>query len=312
MCALLVRRYATQGPAGANPVDDDYQQTSPCQSQRIFAVAKRLILRGPEDRQPRREDARSTAGAPRPPAAPAPLPAGQSALPSEWLFSMAAEPVIIAEATARRIVQANPAAAQLLGLPRDQLIGRPVLEAFHVSDAEAICGGLDSAMSAEGAQAVSCRPIEAATPIRAVMSWFKADADSYFLIRLGPPAGDAGQRVGRASPVFDAIENTSVGFLLTDAEFRIEYANQAFLDLIELTDAAEVHGQPLARWLALSAADLARLRNQMLQREATSVMAVRLLTEGRTSPDVEVCAVAVPDGHALCWGFTIAELPRLN
>ena len=114
------------------------------------------------------------------------------------------------------------------------------------------------------------------------------------------------------SPVFDAIEAASVGFLLTDDAFYIEYANQAFVDLVELATPAEARGQPLLRWLGLSPKDLLRLRDQELQRQATSVMTAHLLTERQTPRAIEVCAVAVPDEQTLRWGFTIRELPRLN
>jgi PAS domain-containing protein len=272
---------------------------------------KRLILRGPQQMdsdEMRRDDPRPAPGAVVP--SPTRVPLGASSLPSDRLFSIATEPVIIVEAATRRIVQANPASAELLG--DSNLIGRPIFEAFHVSSAESLREGLDFAASAQGMTGMTCRSAAVATELRAVVSWFRADADSYFLIRLADAAGGGSAPSTPISPVFQAVESASVGFLLTDAEFRIEYANQAFIDLVGLADADEVLGRALEQWLQLSAADLARLRNQMGQRQATSTLAVRLVTQGRKAPDVEVCAVAVPDGRTLCWGFTISELPRRN
>jgi PAS domain S-box-containing protein len=233
-------------------------------------------------------------------------------LPCDWLFSMAVEPVIIVEASNGRIVQANPAAAILLGISRDTLIGRPVAEVFDPSSKEAVHRAMDAAGSTEGTEQVICRPAGDAAELSATVSLFRVQNDRYLLVRLASVSDDGAGKDQGASPVFDAVDGASVGFLLTDAGFRIEYANQAFVDMVELFPPAEVRGKSLMRWLGLSAADLAGLRDQMLQRQATSVMTSRLLTERNAPFEVEVCAVAVPDGAALCWGFTIRELPRLN
>jgi hypothetical protein len=92
----------------------------------------------------------------------------------------------------------------------------------------------------------------------------------------------------------------------------VEYTNQAFRDLIELSVPAGVHGRSLLRWLEFSTTDLETLRDQMSRRQATSMMRVRLRTERHRALEAEVCAVAVTDGRQACWGFTVRELPRLH
>lgn len=57
---------------------------------------------------------------------------------------------------------------------------------------------------------------------------------------------------------------------------------------------------------------MALLHDQMLRRQATTLMTARLRSEQNLLREVEVCAVAVPDGQSTCWGFTVRELPRLN
>jgi PAS domain S-box-containing protein len=220
--------------------------------------------------------------------------------------------VIIVDASNRSIVQANPAAATLVGISSDRLTGRRVAELFDPSSREALRHAMDTADTTEGAAEVICRSAGDGAELNATVSMARVQNDRYLLVRFACPSGVAAKRADAASPVFEAVDGALVGFLLTDAGFRIEYANQAFVDLVELTPPAEARGRSLVRWLALSAADLAGLRDQMLQRQATTVMTARLLTEKNSALDVEVCAVAVPDGEVLCWGFTVRELPRLN
>lgn len=282
-------------------------------SKASFGSNKWLILRSRTSSDPavdlRHDDADT--GLEPPPQSRRRSPTGHPGLPSDWLFSVALESVIIVEAITRRIVQANQAAAQLLQRSTPALIGSSFIELFDTSGAVAVMRCIETA-DAAGAAEVSCCTAGDGSELRLRLSMFRTDADRYLLVRLGRAAAYDGLPDASPSPVFDAIEGASVGFLLTDSGFRVEYANQAFIDMVELLPPARMEGKSLVRWLELSASDLARLRKQMSQRHATSVITARLRTEHSTGRDVEVCAVAVPDGQHTCWGFTIRELPRLN
>lgn len=238
-------------------------------------------------------------------------PTGHPGLPCEWLFSVAVEPVIIVEASTQRIVQANPAAAELLRSSPTALLGTRLTDIFDPSNRPIIEHSIELAHAAAIAEEVTCQASGGGPELHAKISLFRADADSYLLVRLTTRAGERLQS-GAQSPAFDAIDGASVSFLLTDSGLRIEYANQAFIDLVELPLPAEIRGTSVLQWLRLTSHDLVRLQNQMLQREASSVMTACLRTEKAAALEVEVCAVAVPDGQNTCWGFTIRELPRLN
>ena len=237
-------------------------------------------------------------------------PTGYPVLPCDWLFSVAVEAVIIVETSTQRIVQANPAAAELLQSSSRALLGTPFGPNIRRAGS-VVEHSIKAAQGAAAVEEVSCRASGGGPELRAKLSMFRADAESYLLVRLASKAGEVLQS-GSQSPAFEAIEGASVGFLLTDSGLRIEYANQAFIDLVGLPPPAEIRGKSLLQWLQLTTGDLAVLRNQMLQREATSVMTARLGTEKAVPLEVEVCAVAVPDGQNTCWGFTIRELPSLN
>jgi PAS domain-containing protein len=241
-------------------------------------------------------------------------PTGDVGLPSEWLFSMAVEPVLIVDATTQRILQANPAAAELVRISQRLLIGAPFKGVFDASSLQAITHSIDSACATGQSEAVALRTAADSTELGVRLSLFRAEAERYLLVRLVAGVGPAFERPSgpAQTPAFDAIEGASVGFLVTDSGFRVEYANQAFLEMVGLPALDQVRGKSLARWLALSDTDLARLRDQMSQRQASSIMTAGLRSEHNLLREVEVCAVAVPDGQLPCWGFTLRELPRLN
>jgi len=248
------------------------------------------------------------------PAAAGRSPTGDSGLPTEWLFSLAVEPVLIVDANTQQILQANPAAAELLRIPQRLLIGAPFKDVFAPSSLQAVTHSIDSACATGQSEASALRTAADGTDLCGRLSIFRAAADRYLLVRLAAGADPAleQQSGGAQTPAFDAIEGASIGFLVTDSGLRVEYANQAFLDMIGLPALGQVRGKSLARWLQLSDTDLAGLQDQMSQRQASTVMSAGLRCGPNSLREVEVCAVAVPDGQMSCWGFTVRELPRLN
>jgi PAS domain-containing protein len=241
-------------------------------------------------------------------------------LPCEWLFAAAVEPVLIADAASGRILRANRAAAELLQTPLAALAGMALTDTFDTLAAPAVMESMDRARAAGSSQPVTVRGVVEGVQLSLQVSLFRTVAESYLLVRLaagdGAPFESAhdGQPASRGpeTPVFDAIEDAAVGFLIADLALRVEYANAAFLDMVRLSPPAQMRGRSLVRWLQLSGGDLARLRDQMSRRQATSFLTTQLRAEGDVSLQVEVCAVAVPDGQLACWAFTVRELPRLN
>ena len=283
-------------------------------------MAKWLILRarGQSDATPSPTGGDSAAEA-RPRASRSRAPTGYPGLPCDWLFSVAVEPVIIVDAATNRIVQANPAAAQLLQSSHTALVGAPLEGLFDASSAADLMRSLEVARTAGAADSLMLRSAGDGAQLRAKLSLFRSDTEAYVLVHLASGSGGGGHfdlsaadRGTAKSPVFDAIDGAAVGFLLADSGLRIEYANQAFTELVQLGSPDQALGRSLASWLDLSEGDLGQLRDQMLRRQATSVMTASLRTESNSLLEVEICAVAVPDGPHICWGFTIRELPRLN
>ena len=245
----------------------------------------------------------------RPPAAVRP-----AELPYDRLFATAAESVLIVEATTECIVEANPAAAVLLRSTRPELVGALLTEAFAASGAQLLKGALSRACRHGSSNPLRIQPRDGGAELTAALSLFRTGAESYVLVRLqAPPTEVLRMSEDRGgSKVLEAIESASVGFLMTDSNFKIEYANPAFVEMIELSSVDEVLGNTLMHWLELSAHDLAKLSEQMSRREAVTVLTTRLRSDQKRSCDVELSAVAVPDQEAPCWGFSIRQRPILN
>jgi PAS domain-containing protein len=255
--------------------------------------------------------------------------AAAAGFPDAWLFAAATQPVLIVEPASDRIVEANPAAAALLGSERAGLLAGSFLGAFAADSTPALLQLIATArLSGHGKRIIvrirgasagdaarggrRTRASRAGRDIGVTLSTVFAGAESYLLVRLLPSGHDATDDTDGAvaSPVLDAIEQSHAGFVVTDPDLRLSYANRAFIEMVGLASPEPPRGKSLATWLDLSQADLTRLHDQMARRDAVTVWKTMLRRSSLSAREVEVSAIAVPDGAERCWGFRITPTVR--
>ena len=230
----------------------------------------------------------------------------------ERLFAAATEPVLIVDSASGRIEEANPRAAELLGVARPSLIGANFLSIFEQSSREALRACLDRLQTATIARSEQVRAANVAIPFEALFSVVRSPACSYFLVRLVADAVPQPRPRRGAMAVLQALDAAPLGFVITDSGLKIDYANAKFAEMVEVRSQSALQGRSLVRWLKLTAKDLSQLHHQLLQRRAVILLASRLCSSRNRAHHVEICAVPVPDGPDQCWGFSLRPLPRLN
>lgn len=226
------------------------------------------------------------------------------------LFQLSGEPVLVADAGTRRVTEANPAAARLLGRPQKRILGQDVADLFEVSttrDIAVLFAGLrNSGQAADLVARLSGGRGEA----RLSASLFRGEGSTSILLRLSPLASaQAGQFAGDGGAL-DVIRRMPEGFVVTDPGRRILTANTAFLDLVQLATEEQVRGQTLDRWLGREETEALALFATL--REHGSVRHFSTVMRGQygSVEDVEVAAVSAPAAEQPCLGFTIRATPR--
>jgi PAS domain-containing protein len=232
----------------------------------------------------------------------------------ESLVASATEPVLIIDACSGVVVEANSAVALLLHAERAALLGTPFIDTLEESSLAAVQRAFATARADGRAGAISVRARRGQLTLGLETALFHAAPDSFLLLRLTARSGaDAGPGRRRSdSLVLKAIERAAVGFLITDAQLRVEYVNRALVQMLGLRSPDQVCGRPLAAWLTLGDAELARLRGPLAEHHAATVLRTSLCDTGNGVRFVEVHAVAVPAGRQTRWGFTLREQARLN
>jgi transcriptional regulator PpsR len=216
------------------------------------------------------------------------------------------EPVVILDATSLKIVEANPAASRLLKLGPKRSSGRAFSDSFDTGSSGAL-QGLLAAVRLRG-KADPVRVSLATESARYVVSasLFRQDAGAQMLVRMIPEeatrTAPADQPGAKLNAVIDRIPDA---FVVVGLDRRILTVNTAFLELAQLATVDQAVGEQLDTWIGRSTVDVNVLVSNL--REHGSVRHFSSVVRGQlgVNEDVEISAVAVPEGDPPCYGVSI-------
>ena len=165
------------------------------------------------------------------------------------LFQISGEPVLVVDAGARRVVEANPAAARLLGRSAKRIGGQDAVDLFDPVSTRSL-----------EAQFAALRATGQAGEIRAVLphgrgevtvsaSLFRGEGGASVLMRLVADPAPAEGAPDQEAPTRAVIDAMPEGFVLTDPARHVLTANAAFLELAQLATEGQARGRSLDQWL---------------------------------------------------------------
>lgn len=223
------------------------------------------------------------------------------------LFQMASEAVLIVDAASLKIVEANPAAGQMLGENAKRVIGRVFPEGFDPDGTQSIQALLAAVRATGKAEDVRVRLLESSREFVVSASLFRQDNSSLFLVRLSPLHSDS-TVAAMPKTILKVVENAPDGFVVTDPDGVILVANPAFIHLAQLPTEELARGESLEKWLGRPGVDFGVLISNLRQHGSVRLFATIIRGEQGATEEVEVSAVSVPHGEQPCLGFTIRNI----
>ncbi len=226
------------------------------------------------------------------------------------LFQVASEAVLILDAATRKVLEANPAALELLGEGGKRLVGRSFPEGFDAQSTQSVQSLLSAVRATGRTDNVPVKSLDGSREFITSASLYREERSSFFLVRLAPHGQGAarGGNPNQRSKVLEIVASAPEGFVVTDLDGRILYANRAFLDLVQLATEEQSRNESLERWLGRPGVDFNLLTAQLREHGSLRLFATQLRGEYGTNADVEICAVAVTDGEEPGFGFTIRDV----
>ena len=226
------------------------------------------------------------------------------------LFQVSGEAMLVVDAATRRIVEANPAAGRILGTDSRELTGRILSSVFEAPSRPAMEDLIAGVRATGRMDAAKTRTANGEQELNASVSLFREDRTSYFLIRLMPVARNGAVEgiENERSLLLEVLEQQPDGFVVTDLEGRIQFANPAFLDMVQLASEEQVRGSSLERWLGRPGVDFNLLNAHLREHGSIRLFATTLRGSYGATVDVEISGVTVPEGEAPCLGFTMRDV----
>ena len=228
------------------------------------------------------------------------------------LFQLASEAVVIVDAGTSKVIDINPATAELIGDVAAKIIGRPLTDIFDHSTSESVRTLLSTVKGAGRSGDVQATLAGTDRELRVTASLFRQDRASHFLIRLGSVQIESGAIIvpRTKSRLINIVENLPDGFVVAGPDRRILTVNRAFLDLAQLATEELARGEPLEQWLGRSGVDFNVLVASLREHGSIQRFMTVLRGEYGSNEDVEVSAVLVATGDQPCFGFTIRRAGR--
>jgi transcriptional regulator PpsR len=230
------------------------------------------------------------------------------------LFQLASEAVLILDASTLRIVEANPAATQLLGLNARKIAGRQFPDGLDDDTAEAVATMLANVRASGRSGEVRARLADGSHELLISASVFREERATLLLVRATPLDAERLNEVlpGAKARYMDFVAASPDGVVVTDAEGKVVAANPAFLDLAQLPGEEQARGESLETWLGRPGVDLNVLLSQLREHGSVRMFTTTLRGANGTTSEIELSGAALRDSEPACFGFAVRDVgPRM-
>lgn len=228
------------------------------------------------------------------------------------LFQLAREAVLIADASSMKIVEANPAAVDMLANGSRRIVGRQMVDLFSPRDVRAVESLVASVRALPRAEDIEVGLANAQRTVRLSASLFQQDQQAFLLIRLRPLGAEAVDTSRRtpASIALGVIGHLPEGLVVVDTDHRILTANPAFVEMIELATEEQVRGQPIDRWIGRVDVDVDILFASIRENGSVRRFMTAVRGEYGGRENVEISAVSVTQGPIPCIALSLRKTAR--
>lgn len=226
---------------------------------------------------------------------------------SRLLFDASNEAVLVVEADALRVVEANPAAIRALGLAT----GWEFMREVAPRDEEAFRGMLRRARENGRAPGIMVHlgAERASWIVRATL--MTRDPGPVFLLQLASVGTDP-QTAARGTllRIEEIVERLPDAFVVTDQDGTVRRANKAFLELVQVATEGGVLGQSIGRWLARPGSGLGVLLSNLLEHGEVRQFSTVITGEVGLEAEVEISGASSGIGTARAIGLVIRDVGR--
>ncbi len=226
------------------------------------------------------------------------------------LFQLASEAVLIADASTLKTIDVNPAAATLLEATSGKLVGRSLIDIFYSTSREDIEPQLSAIRSIGRIEGLRVR-VSNGRECWLSAALLRQDDSAQVIVRLTPlvEASGAGLPLSKLQ-MLRALEGMPDAIILVDQDRCILDANNAFLEMAQISSLTQAKGQSLERWIGRSGVDLNVLFANLREHGTMRNFGTTLRSDFGQAEDVEISGICMPGGESPTFAFIIRMLAR--
>ncbi|MEM9207491.1 MAG: transcriptional regulator PpsR [Pseudomonadota bacterium] len=225
------------------------------------------------------------------------------------LFQMGTEATLIIDGQNATILEANGAAAELLGSTAQKLVGRKLPQVFEAEDRDTIRALVGSASALGRTTPVTVNAGPHGESLDISVSTFRQGTNQYALVRMAPNDAELEPIVTRDRlNTLKVLDTLPDGFVVIDEQRNILEANTAFLDMIQVASLDQIRGQSLEKWFERPSVDFNVLVANL--REHGTVRRFPTVLQGAhgSLEQVEIAAVNVSNEAGPIYGLVIRDV----
>jgi transcriptional regulator PpsR len=227
------------------------------------------------------------------------------------LFQIASEAVLIVDQATKKIVEANPAAGNLLGTPQAALAGQAFTKLFHAEARDTALTLLNDSTASAQTDPVRVRLADGRNDFSASASLFRQDGATHVLVRLVSPRDEAPLAEDDSKlKLLRVLNRIPDAFVVTDEGMNIIDSNLSFLELTQLASAEAAKNQSLSRFIGRPGVDLTVLMANLREHGWVRNFGTVIRTVYGAQEDVELSAVSVREGLESYFGLVIRPSKR--
>lgn len=228
------------------------------------------------------------------------------------LFETSTEALVVMDAESGRIIDANPAAATMLGRPARELTNAVFEREFSDGSHREIVATLASVRATGQSTDLTVRSRDGRSVYDLNCVLFRAATETYVLCRLTRQQAVAPAGLGIEEALDTLFHRTPDAVVITDRSGHIQQCNEAFLSMADVAVADTLRGASLSQYLGRPGVDLNVMLTNASEHGKLSCYSTDLRSTFGTTTAVEISTTHLAGRDKPGFGFIIRDVSRLE
>ena len=228
------------------------------------------------------------------------------------LMSASSEVTLFVSSTSGKITDCNSAASNFFGVTRDRLIGSTLNDRVEADRSNDVIAALVKAASGQTSEAVSAQSKKTKRELSITPTLFRSGGEQILLCRIAISDGSANQADGLQGNLSGLYREGVDGMLFVDSNGGILSANEAFLNMADVTHSQTINGRLVSDFLGRGSVDLNVMLENAGRTGSMRLYATRLVSEHGAERAIEISTSRLSASETPVFALILRDASRAD